>query len=272
MANQSPAAVPIVQRRAEIVIITGIIGLAVLGAGSQLIDTYVNWLWFSEVGYRSVFSTVLLTRVAQFMVAGLVVGGLLALNLVIAYRCRPLFARMRLPKDPMARCRAAITARLHWVGVGIPALVGLLAGLSARGDWQTVQMFVHGVSFGVSDPQFHKDIGFCAFRLPFYRKLLDWAFVTVVLCFAGAVVTHYVFGGLQLVGRGVHLSDPARFQLALLVGIFMLLKVVAYFLDRYGDFAAEGEALTDLDAATRRFEAAAANSGSTAPTPSSRAG
>lgn len=164
MVNRPPAAVPIVQRRAEILIITGIVALVVLGAGWRLVGTCVDWLWFSEVGYRSVFSTVLLTRVAQFMVAGLVVGGLLSLNLVIAYRCRPLFAPMSVSKDPVARFRAAITARLHWVGVGIPVLVGLLAGLSARGDWQTVQMFLHGVSFGVIDPQFHVCHGGAMFR------------------------------------------------------------------------------------------------------------
>ena len=73
MANRPSAAVPTIHRRAQILIITGIAALVVLGVGSQLIDIYVDWLWFSEVGYRSVFSTVLLTRVAQFMVAGLVV-------------------------------------------------------------------------------------------------------------------------------------------------------------------------------------------------------
>jgi uncharacterized membrane protein (UPF0182 family) len=254
VANQPRAAVPAIHRRAQVLIVAGIVVLVVLGVGAQLMDTYVGWLWFSEVGYRSVFSTVLLTRVVQFMVAGFVVGGLLALNMVIAYRTRPLFAPMSVSKDPMARYRVAIMVRLRLAGIGIPALVGLIAGLSARGDWQTVQMFLHGVSFGVSDPQFHKDISFYVFRLPFYRKLLNWAFVTVVLCFVGALVTHYVFGGLRLAGRGFQLSDAARIQLALLAGLFLLLKAVAYFLDRYGLLFSRRNALftgasyTDLNA------------------------
>jgi uncharacterized membrane protein (UPF0182 family) len=235
-------------------IIAGTVALVVLGIGSRLIDTYVDWLWFNEVGFRSVFSTVLLTCLAQFLAAGLLVGGLLGLNIMIAYRTRPLLTRIGTSKDPMARYRTAIMARLRLLGIGIPALVGLIAGLSARGDWQTVQMFLHGVSFGASDPQFHRDISFYAFRLPFYRKVLDWVFVTVAISFVGALATHYMFGGLRNTGRGIQLSDPARVQLALLAGIFMLLKAVAYFLDRYELLSSQrnplftGASYTDLNA------------------------
>ena len=115
------------------------------------------------------FSTVLVTRFVQFLLVGLVIGGLLALNIVIAYRTRPVFVPVVGPEDPVARYRTAIVGRLRLFGVGVPVLVGLIAGLSALGDWQTTQMFLHGASFGVSDPQFHKDVGLYArlFELPF---------------------------------------------------------------------------------------------------------
>ncbi len=180
------------------------------------------------------FSTVLVTRVAQFFVVGLVVGGLIALNVAIAYRTRPIFVPVAGPDDPVARYRTAIVARLRLVGIGVPGLIGLLAGLSALGDWQTVQMFLHGSSFGVSDPYFNKDVGFYAFELPFYQRLMVWAFVAVVLSFVAALVTHYLFGGLRLANRGGQLSGSARVQLAVLAGTFVLLKAVSYYLDRYG--------------------------------------
>jgi uncharacterized membrane protein (UPF0182 family) len=230
------------------------VALVVLIVGSRLVDTYVDWLWFGEVGFRSVFSTVLVTRIVQFLVVGLVVGGLLALNIVIAYRTRPVFVPVAGPDDPVARYRTAIVQRLRVVGIGVPALVGLLAGLSALGDWQVVQMFLHGTNFGVTDPQFGNDVGFYAFELPFYRRLLAWAFVAVVLSFLGALITHYLFGGLRLAGRGGQLSGPARVQLAVLAGVFVVLKAVAYYLDRYGLLFSDrnplftGASYTDLNA------------------------
>ncbi|HKS50906.1 MAG TPA: UPF0182 family protein [Pseudonocardiaceae bacterium] len=254
VANRPSVAVPALSRRARILIAVGVGVLVLLIIGSRLIDAYVDWLWFDEVGFRSVFSTVLATRLVQFLIAGLLVGGLLAVNLVIAYRTRPVFVPVAGPDDPVARYRTTILARLRLVGIGVPLLVGFIAGLSALGDWQTVQMFLHGASFGVSDPQFHKDVSFYAFDLPFYRKLLGWGFVIVVISFIGALITHYLFGGLRLAGRGAQLSAPARVQLAVLAGVFVLLKAVGYYLDRYSLLFSRrnplftGASYTDLNA------------------------
>ena len=254
MVNRPPVGVPRLSRRARILIAVGAAALLLLIIGSRLVDTYVDWLWFGEVGFRSVFSTVLVTRLLQLLIVGLVVGGLLALNIVIAYRTRPVFVPVGGPEDPVARYRTAILARLRLFGVGVPVVVGLIAGLSALGDWQTVQLYLHGTSFGVSDPQFHKDVGFYAFKLPFYRYLLGWAFVAVVISFIGALITHYLFGGLRLAQRDAQLSGPARVQLAVLAGIFLLLKAIAYFLDRYGLLFSRrnplftGASYTDLNA------------------------
>lgn len=254
MANRPPVAVPALSRRARILIAVGVAVLVLLIVGSRLIDTYVDWLWFGEVGFRSVFSTVLATRLVQFLIVGLLVGGFLAVNLVIAYRTRPVFVPVAGPDDPVARYRTTILTRLRLFGVGVPLLVGFIAGLSALGDWQTAQMFLHGASFGVADPQFHKDVSFYAFDLPFYRKLLGWGFVIVVISFIGALITHYLFGGLRLAGRGGQLSAPARVQLALLAGVFVLLKAVGYYLDRYSLLFSRrnplftGASYTDLNA------------------------
>ena len=63
--------------------------IALLLVGPRLVDAYVNWLWFGEVGFRSVWVTVLLTRVAIFVAVALVVGGTVFLALMLAYRSRP---------------------------------------------------------------------------------------------------------------------------------------------------------------------------------------
>jgi uncharacterized membrane protein (UPF0182 family) len=254
VANRPSVAVPALSPRARILIVIGLAVLGIFIVGSRLIDTYVEWLWFGEVGFRSVFSTVLVTRLVQFFIVGLLVGGVLALNMVIAHRTRPVFVPVVGPDDPVARYRTMILARLRLVGVGVPLLVGFIAGLSALGDWKTVQAFLHGVTFDSSDPQFHQDVSFYAFDLPFYRMLLGWAFVIVVISFVGALVTHYLFGGLRLAGRGGQLSGPARVQLAVLAGVFVLLKALSYFLDRYGLLFSRrnplftGASYTDLNA------------------------
>jgi uncharacterized membrane protein (UPF0182 family) len=228
-----PTGLPSLSRRSRVLLATALVIAALLLIGPRLTDAYTNWLWFGEVGFRSVFTTVLLTRVLLFLVVAVVVGALIWLALLAAYRARPVFVPVSGPSDPIARYRTTVMARLRLFGIGIPALVGLLCGLVAQSSWVTVQLFLHGGSFGVKDPQFHLDVGFYAFDLPFYKMVLNWLFVAVVIAFFANLVTHYVFGGLRLAGREGTLSRPARIQLALIAGLFVVLKAVAYWFDRY---------------------------------------
>ena len=233
MAMRPPVGAPTLSRRTRILLIVAAVVILLLLGGSRLLNLYVDWLWFGEVGFRSVFSTVLFTHVLLFVIGGLVMGGLVALNLWIAYRSRPVFVPVSGPEDPIARYRTVIIQRLRLFGIGIPVVIGFIAGLAVQSNWQTVQMFLNSTPFGVTDPEFNIDVSFYTFQLPFFRSVLDLLFVAVAISFVAALVTHYVFGGIRLTGRAGQVSGAARAQLAVLAGVFVLLKAVAYYFDRY---------------------------------------
>src|SRR5579884_628480 len=213
-----PAArMPKLTRRSRTLIAIALVVIVLLLIGPRLIDGYVDWLWFGELGYRSVFTTVLVTRLLVFLVVGLVVGGIVFAGLALAYRTRPVFVPSD-GNDPVARYRAVVMTRLRVLAIGIPAVMGLLAGIIAQTYWVRIQLFLHGGDFGVRDPQFGKDLGFYAFELPFYRLVLSYLFVAVFLAFVANLVAHYVFGGIRLAGRTGALSRSARIQLISLIG------------------------------------------------------
>jgi uncharacterized protein len=229
-----PAArMPKLTRRSRILIAAALAVVVLLLVGPRLIDGYVDWLWFGELGYRSVFTTVLFTRIIIFLVVSVLIGAIVFAGLALAYRTRPVFVPTAGPNDPVARYRTAVMSRLRLVGIGVPAFIGLLAGIVAQSYWVRIQLFLHGGSFGISDPQFGKDLGFYAFDLPFYRLVLSYLFVATFLAFVANLLGHYLFGGIRLAGRTGALSRSARIQLITLVGILILLKAFAYWLDRY---------------------------------------
>jgi uncharacterized membrane protein (UPF0182 family) len=228
-----PAArMPKLTRRSRTLITIALAVILLLLVGPRLIDGYVDWLWFGELGYRSVFTTVLLTRLVLFLVVGLLVGGIVFAGLALAYRTRPVFVPSN-GNDPVARYRTVVMSRLRVIAAGIPVAIGLLAGIIAQSYWVRVQLFLHGGDFGIHDPQFGKDLGFYAFDLPFYRLVLSFFFVALFLAFVANLLAHYIFGGIRLSGRTGALSRSARVQLISLVGALVLLKAVAYGLDRY---------------------------------------
>jgi uncharacterized protein len=229
-----PAAkMPKLTRRSRILIAIALIAVLLLLIGPKLIDAYVNWLWFGELGYRSVFTTTLFTKLIVFLVVGVSIGAIVFAALALAYRTRPVFVPTAGPNDPIARYRTLAMSRLKLFGIGIPAVIGLIAGAVAQLDWVKIQLFLHGGSFGVADPQFGMDLGFYAFDLPFYRMVLTYLFTATFLAFIANLLGHYLFGGIRLAGRSGALSKSARIQLVTLVGTLVLLKAFAYWLDRY---------------------------------------
>lgn len=229
-----PAArMPKLTRRSRILIGVALAVVLLLLVGPRIIDTYVDWLWFGELGYRSVFTTRLFTEMVLAVAAAVVIGALVFAGMTLAYRTRPVFVPSNGPNDPVARYRTTVMSRLRLFGIGVPVIIGLGAAVFAWNSWTIVQMFLHGGDFGVTDPQFGRDLGFYAFDLPFYRWLLDLLMTGVFIAFLANLVTHYLFGGIRLSGRAGVLSRAARIQLVSLVGTLVLFKAAAYWLDRY---------------------------------------
>lgn len=219
METGSPGKRPVLPKRARLLVTAGMGMLALLLFGPRLVDIYVDWLWFGEVGFRSVWITVLLTRLAIVAAVALVVAGIVLAALLLAYRSRPFFVPDEPQRDPVAPLRSAVMRRPRLFGWGIAVTLGVVCGLIASFDWVKVQLFVHGGTFGIVDPEFGYDIGFFVFDLPFYRSVLNWLFVAVVLAFLASLLTHYLFGGLRLTtGRGM-LTQAARVQLAVFAGV-----------------------------------------------------
>ncbi len=197
MSVRGPAGMPTLSRKSKIAIGVGVGILVLLLVGPRLVSIITDWLWYRDIGFTQVFSTIAWTRIILFLVTTIFVGGLVFGAIAIAYRSRPVFVPTAGPNDPLARYRTAIMGRLRWFGIVPAVIIGALAGLVAQGSWATVQMFLHGTDFGTQDPQFGLDMGFYAFDLPFYRFVLNLLFVVVVI--ASVSYTHLTLPTSELV-------------------------------------------------------------------------
>jgi uncharacterized membrane protein (UPF0182 family) len=209
--------------------------LAVLAmAFTMFAGFWTDWLWYRSVNYSSVFTTTLWTKIGLFFVFGLLMALSVGFNIWLAHRLRPPLSAMSMEQQSLDRYRMGIAPYKKWLLLGITSLVGLIAGASASGQWRTWLMWVNGVSFGQKDPQFQLDVSFYAFDLPWYRFLLGFGFAAVILSVIAASLTHYLYGGLRVTSPGARATAAATGHLSVLIGVFVALKAVAYWLDRYG--------------------------------------
>jgi uncharacterized membrane protein (UPF0182 family) len=195
------------------------------------IDT--NVLWFRAVGHESVYTRIFWTEALLFFVFGLLMAAALAQSLVWFHRNRP-------PRriDPVTQRWRHLFFRIEprirkWLLLVIVVYFGVSMGARATGGWQTWLAWRHAVSTGTRDPQFHRDISYFLFVYPLHRFVLTLLFRIVATCLIAVLVVGYWYGAIVLRGPNRGISKALQTQLSALLGLYLVLKVFGYWLDRY---------------------------------------
>ncbi|MGW3345252.1 UPF0182 family membrane protein [Nonomuraea rubra] len=222
-------------RRPRLLLPVAIALVAIIALFFLFSGIYTDYLWYDSTGFTSVFSGMVLTQIVLFVVGAVLMVGIAGGNMLLAFKTRPMFGpaifgggsgadRYRMALDPHRKL-------IFIVGMG---LLALFSGSSFAGQWKTWLEFSNGASFGKTDKLFGMDISFFMFDYPFIRMVLNFLFTAVIISIVLAAITHYLYGGFRLQSPGVHASRAARVHLSVLLGVFVLLKAVAYWVDRFG--------------------------------------
>jgi len=221
-------------RRVKISLAVVVTIIVLLIVAANLVGVYINWLWFGEVGFRGVYRGIITTKLVLFLIFGVLMAAILGGNIVIAYMLRPPFRPLSTEQQNLERYRVILEQRKWLILGGIMGLAGLSAGLSSMDDWRTWMLWRYGGSFGIKDPQFHRDISFFAWDYPAYRLMLGFGFTAILFSILLATAVHYLFGAIRVQTPGPKITMAARRHLTILIFIFIVLKALAYWLDRYG--------------------------------------
>lgn len=117
MSVRGPAGLPTLSRRSKVVIWIGVAVLILLLVGPRAVSLITDWLWFSDIGYTEVFSTIIWTRIIVFLVAAVVTGLIVFAAIAVAYRSRSVFVPSGIGPDPLARYRTTVMSRVRWFAV-----------------------------------------------------------------------------------------------------------------------------------------------------------
>ena len=254
MAMRPPIPPFSLSRRSKLLLGAAAALIVLIVLAVKLTGVYINWLWFGSVGHRQVYTTVFWTRFTLFFLFGILMALIIGGNLIGAYLMRPPFRPMSPEQQNLQRYVGQLEPRRKLLLAAVMVIAFLSAGASAQGDWQTWQLWLHGDSFGQTDPQFHLDISFYAFDYPAYRLMLGFGFTAVLFSLILGIGVHYLTGAIRLQTPGPKFTIAARRHITVLVFVFMALKAVAYWLDRYGFVFSDrskftGASYTDVHAA-----------------------
>lgn len=198
-------------------------------------NLYAEYLWFAQLGFQSVLTTQWLARIVMFVIGFVAMAGPVWLAIFLAYRLRPVYARLSSQLDRYQEVVEPLRRLGMW---GIPVFFGFFAGFAASAQWETTWLWMNGSATGQTDPEFGLDSGFYMFAMPFYQAVVGFASATVLISLLMTGMVSYLYGSVR-VGQGeLRISKPARIQLAVLAGVYLLIQAVSLWLDRFATLVA----------------------------------
>ncbi|MBX3104152.1 MAG: UPF0182 family protein [Cryobacterium sp.] len=232
---------PIARRNRTPLVVAIVVIAAIVIGFFVFAGLYADWLWYKKLGYLEVLTTQWAATAVMFGIGFLAMAIPVWISIEIAFRWRPMYAKLSSQLD---RYQQVVEPLRRLATYGIPAVLGVFAGVATSSNWQIALEWLHRTPSGVKDPQFGLDISFYLFELPFYRGVLAFASAVILISAATAFATSYLYGAIRFAGREIRISKSARIQFATLGAIYIAIQGVSIWMDQYATMA--GNTSTDL--------------------------
>ena len=216
------------------------VAVVIVAAGALLtlfVSYYGDWLWFENIGFGQVFTTILEAKVLAFAIFFIIFGIFAGANIVIARRWGRPSRPTRVVTSELPHSALGIIfheAYSSYVWAIIVLSLSFVMGSSASKSWMTFLQFLHRSPFGVSDPIFHRDLGFYLFTLPFYNFFQGWYLSTLFLVAIGVGLSYYLDQAIGVKENSLYIYPRVKSHLGALGGLFSLGIAWTYWLKLYG--------------------------------------
>jgi uncharacterized membrane protein (UPF0182 family) len=194
---------------------------------------YTDALWFSSIGLRSEWRSLFEVKAGLAITFAVVFGLLLFASLTVSERLAPSGPVLDAEDEFVRRYQEVVGPRSRWLRWGVVVVVSIILGSQAIGQWQNWILFRNGVPFGVKDPQWHRDVGFYVFKLPFENFLVHWTLVALVVVFVITAVAYYLNAGIRVQGPRPRVRPAVKAHLSVILGLVAIVKAVGYYLARF---------------------------------------
>jgi len=225
---------------------------AIVAAFFVFASLYTEVLWFDHLGYLDVLLTQWFATAAMFVLGFVAMAIPVGVSIDLAYRFRPVYARL---SNELDRYRQLIDPLRRLAMLGIPAVLGLFAGLAAANSWPQYLLWLNRTEFGATDPEFGLDVAFYVFDLPVYLSVVSFLSSIVIISAIAAAATGFLYGAISVDGRELRISRVMRIQLAVLGGLYFLVQMLGLWLQQYAalvspssGFLAFGAGFTEANA------------------------
>ena len=195
---------------------------------------YTDYLWFQEVHFSKTWRGLIEAKAFPALIFSLIFFVAMYVDLIVADRLAPM-ARSAGPEDEIVeRYRNVVQPYAGRIRFAVAAFFAVVMASGVASEWRDWILFSHATKFGIKDPQFHRDIGFYVFKLPFLEFIAGWTFAALLVILIVTLVFLYLNGGIRLQSPYQRVTPQVKVHISVILALMALTKTVQYYLARFG--------------------------------------
>ena len=215
-----------------------ILGFAVFAAfiGLRLLAVvYTDYLWFSELGFRDTYVTVIRTKTLVLFAFGSAFALICGLSIAAArhYGQPTRIMALEVVIDGDVSTPPDHSRRQRYAWIGIVALLSFFMGVASTAAWPVVLKYAHPSAFGLADPIFGYDLAFYVFSLPLYNFLQGWFIAAILVTGIFTTVSYHRDRAIRYDDKRWITTPHVRAHISVLAAVLGLLLAWGYWLKEY---------------------------------------
>ena len=188
---------------------------------------YTDLLWYGELGYRDVFTKILVMKLWLLIGGTLVTAAALIVNFYYTFRFSRGPSTLPVTDETMRLLRALLVA-----AVVITVLTAApVFGSAAAGRWEVFLLFLNKVSFGVPDAEFGQDLSFFIVTLRMLNFIQSWIMGILITSVVMSLLLYAGIYGLR--GLNFFLAPRMLKHIGILGGLLMVSIAAGHVLAIY---------------------------------------
>jgi uncharacterized membrane protein (UPF0182 family) len=204
---------------------------------SRGLSIYISALWFGSLGYSSVYWYMFKLKIELFLIFFVLTTLILRGGFWLVERAFASFAFDRrtifVNQQPVNFSPSRVLRPLAWI---VSLIAGLIFGLGMREAWRSFALYSHQVSTELTDPIFHKPVGFYLFTLPIYDAISTWLLYLAIIILIAAIIYAVLAVTQQGISTAGDITRARKTSVAAVscaLAVWLLILAWRFFLSRY---------------------------------------
>ncbi len=211
-----------------------IAALTLFAGFSSAFNLFIDWLFFNETGYSSVFKAVLTTKILSGLFFSITFLVFYLINIYFANRTDFPLRNLRLFGDTINPIKTfTFDKPIKSLSMLAGVFVAFLIAAFGASRWEEVLLFLNRVAVGMKDPVFSKDISFYLFSLPLINTFKSFALFTVIITAGVSLADYFLRGGIAITEKNISLDYHVKKHLGFFAICVFAILALHFYIDAY---------------------------------------